>query len=191
MKNTTNYTQFKFPFDDILKPGVTLDGRFSRHDTWGLDFLPIDELVKDDVPKFFEEKGLPLKNIYFMYGPAQESLVIHVDGFVEENGTFHGIYCGLNWIYGSTNHVMKWYSSDTVGETSINKEGLRRTRWSISDCVSIEELTISVPTLVRTDIPHNVVNFSNEKRFCVSLRFADITLTYQQVREKLLDYILI
>ena len=86
---------------------------------------------------------------------------------------------------------MKWYSSDTVGETSVNKEGLRRTRWSASDCVSIEELTISVPTLVRTDIPHNVVNVSNEKRFCVSLRFADMTLTYQQVREKLLDYILI
>jgi hypothetical protein len=145
MKNTVNYTQFKFPFDDILKPGVTLDGRFSRHDTWGLDFLPIDELVKDDVSKFFEEKGLPLKNIYFMYGPAQESLVIHVDGFVEENGTFHGIHCGLNWIYGSTNHVMKWYSSDTVGETSVNKEGLRRTRWSASDCVSIEELTIDLP----------------------------------------------
>lgn len=126
-----------------------------------------------------------------MYGPAKESLVIHVDGFIDDDGAYHGINCGLNWIYGSKNHVMKWYSPNTFGETSVNKEGLRRTRWPNCDCVSIEEVSISVPTLVRTDIPHNVINLSDEKRFCVSLRFADMSLTYQQVRQHLLDYIII
>jgi hypothetical protein len=80
---------------------------------------------------------------------------------------------------------MKWYSSDTYGQTSINKEGLKRTKWDLADCEIEKETTIIAPTLVRTDVPHNVVNLSDQKRFCVSLRFLDQSMTYEQAKNKL------
>jgi hypothetical protein len=182
---TDYFTKLKFPFDNILKKDVVLDDYFHRHDTWGLKFIPVDELIDDDVKNFFMSIDLPLRTIYLMYGPAHESLILHVDGFIDENGQYQGMLCGLNFIFGSTSHVMKWYSSDTYGQTSINKEGLKRTKWDLIDCKIEKETTITAPTLVRTDVPHNVVNLSDQKRFCVSLRFLDQSMTYEQAKNKL------
>lgn len=183
------YTELKFPFESILKKDVILDGRFDRHDTWGLTFIPIDEMIDRSARDFFNDIGLDLKTIYFMYGPANKKLVIHVDGYIDNNGSYHGMLCGLNWIFGSTNHSMNWYTSNSLGETSINKEGLKRTKWSDENCFLAQQVTINKPTLVRTDVPHNVINSSSEKRFCVSLRFKDQNLKYEDAKKLLSSYI--
>jgi hypothetical protein len=183
------FTKLKFPFDTILKKEVILDDYFNRHDTWGLKFVSVDEMIDKDIQDFFVSIGLPLRTIYLMYGPANESLIIHVDGFVDDYGNYQGMLCGLNFIFGSTSHVMKWYSSNNYGQTSINKEGLKRTKWDLSDCQVENETVLTCPTLVRTDVPHNVINLSDQKRYCVSLRFTDQTMTYEQAKDKLSQWI--
>jgi len=179
------FTKLRFPFDNILKKDVVLDDYFDRHDTWGLKFINIDDMINHEVKDFFSSIDLPLRTIYFMYGPANESLIIHVDGYIDENGSYQGMLCGLNFIFGSTSHVMRWYSSKSYGETSVNKEGLKRTKWNVADCVLEKETTLVTPTLVRTDVPHNVINLSDQKRFCVSLRFSNQSLTYEDVKDRL------
>lgn len=189
-KVNEHYAELKLPFDDVLKEGTILDGKFNRHDTWGLTFIAIDELIDKKVNEFFNDIGMPLKNVYFMYGPANKNLVVHVDGYVDESGNYHGMLCGLNYIYGSTDHVMRWFTSNSLGETSINKEGLKRTKWYVEDCELARDLKIVRPTLVRTDVPHDVVNLCDEKRFCVSLRFRDQNMSFDSAREKLSRWII-
>lgn len=184
------FSELNLPFGkDILRDQVILDGRFQRHDTWGLTFIDFREMIKDEVIEFFSDQGLPLRTVYFMYGPPKQELVVHVDGFIDESRNFWGMKCGLNFIFGTQDHKMIWYRSKSLGITSVNKEGLKRTKWNIEDCEEVLHHKIVHPTLVRTSVPHNVINLSDEKRFCVSLRFEDKNLDYESAKEKLQKFI--
>lgn len=184
------FAELNLPFGmNVLKDDVILDGRFDRHDTWGLTFLDFKDMIKPDIIDFFRDLEMPLRTVYFMYGPPKQDLIIHVDGFMDDYRKYWGMKCGLNFIFGSTDHKMIWYKSRSNGITSVNKEGLKRTKWNPEDCQEDMSHSIKGPTLVNTSVPHSVINFSDEKRFCVSLRFEDKNLDFESAKNKLKDFI--
>jgi hypothetical protein len=70
--------------------------------------------------------------------------------------------------------AMKWFSPATPGTLSYNLQGNVYYRyWKEHDYGdTIDEWTNGKVALVRTDIPHNAWNYSNEERLLISVRWS-------------------
>jgi hypothetical protein len=72
---------------------------------------------------------------------------------------------------GSRHSEMMWYDPVTSGSEILTNVGTKYQRWTLDEVREIERAEFSGPTLVRTDIPHRVVNYDRENaRWCISLR---------------------
>jgi|688.fasta_scaffold73397_3 hypothetical protein len=141
------------------------------------------DILSPEMINFLSLLDIPLF-INLFYGPPSTITNIHID--------MHRSGWALNYAWGSSNSVMKWYS---VKKNNVPK--LRRTTantpyfvYDTDDVEVIEETEIKGLCLVRTNVPHSVHNYSNDQgRFCLSIRSDVNYANLSNILEKLSSYV--
>jgi len=180
IKNHYNLN-FKFP---ILKDGFKfpMDNRY--HYAW-----EPEKFISQEAINFFENINVMLITCrVFKILPGGRSR-IHIDGV---NSRKHN--SAINWIFGSTSSAMHWYATTNTGHMSINTEGNtieKLQKWDLTQVEEIEKASFLGPTLVRTDVPHDVTNFDTKNvRWCVSIRTQKSLLTWEESVEFFKPYMI-
>lgn len=158
------------------------------------------KILSDEVLDLFSKHNLKPKIIVgFGKRPGQvftkNNRIIHSD--VENEGLGEGwknIVCGINFEY-YPNHTAEfsWYDVGTLAkfyppEIKDSLNGIHygsRSKKGIHEGVNLLETTvISGPTLVRTDIPHQVTFDDPDKmRLALSIRFHETWSTWEEALE--------
>jgi hypothetical protein len=139
-----------------------------------------EDILSPEIIDFLSTLDIPLF-INLFYGPPAGLTYIHIDN--------HAGGWAINYAWGSSNSIMKWYS---IKKGSTPKRALTTANtpyfFYTSDQVEIiEETEIKGLCLVRTDIPHSVHNYSTDSgRWCLSIR----SLVKTNILEKLSPYII-
>jgi hypothetical protein len=133
---------------------------------------------------------------------SQEQRVLHTD-IAKINGAWEKLYCGVNYeLNGSSNRFSWWGTTLTesyppLSWTKINPKLMgihynERNQRGIDPETThlIEEVEITVPTLVRTDIPHMVTfNSPHRIRKALSIRFKENWNTWEEAVKSFLPLI--
>jgi len=130
----------------------------------------ITDQIIEEVNSFIG-KTFTVKNaIIFGQGPknVQGS---HVDGFQR------GRQGASNWalnipVLNCDQGEMIWFKGDYILEPAINESniGYQHINWSNGPHFLASKI-IDTPTIVKVDIPHQVINHTNERRLMLSVRF--------------------
>jgi hypothetical protein len=124
------------------------------------------------MPDFFKSLELLfessiIKSRIFVYPPNFNMSTSHIDG----------ISGGLNkWalnipLFGTKNSTMNWFHvTDTIGNQPPNSDRSNALIFKITT-PCLDSLELLSPHIVRTDIPHNVVNMKSSSRAILSIRF--------------------
>lgn len=109
------------------------------------------------------------------------TLNIHKDSGLFRQGNERLNVWAINFIINSSLHEMVWYEQLSEPIKILNKIGSFYYHYDNTNTKEIERHTIVRPTLVRTDIPHNIINYDNNSvRYCISIRSTTSKLTWQE-----------
>jgi hypothetical protein len=100
----------------------------------------------------------------FRTGPMTTTR-IHVDGGVMDAA------CKLNWAFGANGSRMAWWKPNhqaTNASPKITPKGTRYLDFDESECTMLHSAEIGQPSLVNVGVPHNIINATNQTRWCVS-----------------------
>lgn len=122
---------------------------------------------------------------------TEPSYVAHLDLGRSETGQVYATECALNFIFyknESDEGLMRWYSLKQgeidLADVRYNPAKTAYLRWELNECNLETEHSISeYPTLVRTDVPHDVIAKSGT-RTCVSIRFQHQGIGWEAQVEK-------
>ncbi len=136
--------------------------------------------------QFLLQTGLrPLNKINLFVGPPEFDSAIHVDDLLQSYA--------VNYVWGDSVSKMRWFEliSVTSGTLALTTSGTNFTIYNKSQVKLIEEIDVPKNTLmlVRTNIPHQVSNYSNVKRYCLSARGSP-TLKWEDAVEHFRPYFL-
>jgi hypothetical protein len=113
----------------------------------------------------------------FRTGPMSET-TIHVDGPAMDES------CKLNWAFGASGSTMAWWritdpSMDLAPRSAPG--GTKYIRIETSGCQMLHSEGVGSPSLVNVGIPHNIINPTNQPRWCISymLGKTDVTQNLQ------------
>lgn len=155
---------------EFVLPEINDFGR-SAIDNWQMHLPESQELLSTECLDFFRSLDLePWKCHLFCGGPGY-STPIHIDG----EGNNQGPLWAVNWIYGSTRSLMTWYESKESGQSNKTPLDTPQVLFiddqvKLIDSFQFDEQNVG-PVLVRTDIPHKVVNQDLQNpRWCLSVR---------------------
>jgi hypothetical protein len=142
--------------------------------------------IVGEIVQSVQSVGLDIDSaVIFKKRPGQAS-PLHVD-ILEENSKFIRWHCAINWNLNFSKSYMAWY--DTAEEECLPKDFSERKIYSqypltgihygyygnvemdLTKTKLLEKTEIYRPTLVRTDIPHQIVNQDIKDRWCLSVRF--------------------
>ena len=126
-----------------------------------------NELLSDDVVKFFADHRLTINFVEVFYRPAGVNSYIHID--TQEPGD----YVKLNWVFGGEGSTMCWYAikencQGAPQKTSISTYAIH---YAKDDVTLLHSQQVGQPTLVQVGIPHSINNNNLTERFCVSIIF--------------------
>lgn len=149
---------------------------------------PSDMLTEECI-KFFDNIGLELFNCHLFRGSKGMACGIHVDG----HETAKPIWA-INWILGSKFSEMIWYDQITEGSETFTNVGTAYKTFRLDEVRPIESCKFSEknngPVLVRTDIPHRVINNDMANtRWCFSVRARKTFDDWNQVVDFFRPYI--
>ena len=150
-----------------------------------------EEILDQQIAPIFKKINLEIKNVALFYKRANSRGAIHTDIFLENN-RWKKMVAGVNWNITGADSRMNWYQVDEIEvEPELNPPAeLRSKSWyytlnglhfgsrgSVDPAKAkakvLESAYIGGPTLVRTDIPHSVINTDKTKgRWALSIRFA-------------------
>lgn len=142
---------------------------------WDVDWSEFES----GAPSFYkfvsERKKLPIRACRFYLTPPWGYLKPHIDGLSDNRSPL-----GLNIpIIGCENTRMIWYSSPDDnfedGDYGFNESTASRVI-DFGLLKKIEETEITIPTFVRTDIAHGVINPKSTPRLVLSVRFKFIKI---------------
>jgi hypothetical protein len=144
----------------------------SPADNWQLSIHKAEEMLSTECLDFFRSLDLEPWNPHLFCGGPSYSSTIHIDG----EGLGSGPLWAINWIYGSNNSVMTWYKPIQPGSAKKTPSNTTQIIFTEDQVEAIDILEFDQnncgPILVRTDIPHKVVNHDlNNPRYCLSVRF--------------------
>jgi hypothetical protein len=175
------------PYIPVEKDSVGNRLNCATHNKWihrfngpapGSSLVPVLDILHPTFVNFFKERDIDLGCIFIFYAcPGSLPGGIHSDW----GATTHGRQANfaINWTIGEPGkHNMVWYEP--------KRKELKDGWWPIDavkaslaypiptfhsrDVNEIARCCIDEPTLVRTDIPHNAENHSQEPRWCFSVR---------------------
>ena len=138
------------------------------------------DILSSEIINFLSPLDIPFF-INLFYGPPAGSTHIHIDN--------HAGGWAINYAWGSSDSVMKWYSIKKGSTPNLGTTTANTPYWFYtSDQVEvIEEIATKGLCLVRTDIPHSIHNYNTDKgRWCLSIRSTVKT----NILEKLSPYII-
>lgn len=125
-------------------------------------------ILSDECLDWIKEINLTFKKALIFEGPpGTNNHSIHIDGYGKSARKF-----GVNWNFNTVDFEMCWYRPLTDGIIR-RYQGTNSITFRDEDVELIETSRISDPLLFRTDIPHCVVNYSNETRHSLSLVFEE------------------
>ena len=165
MKNFCKLNFFKNPLNDnFILPELTEENY--RKQNWYLwIYHDSAEIFNNEILSWAKDKKIVLSSSYVFCGPPNQTSIIHVDG-PGRRAQF-----GINWVLSGHDSSMVWYKPNAIEKPSmINDVGTPYRTWNVEECQEIERHTLEGPTLINADVPHNIINRSNEHRWCVSLR---------------------
>lgn len=144
---------------NITKEGMHVE---KNYDYW---------LSKEFIEFFKDEFEFDPYLLFFKRNPNSRN-IIHIDGTLDTRGDGVIQRWALNYTWNYENSVMNWYEPKNFGKCEVhNNFKLYHTRWSLDEVNLLESYCVNPITLVRTDIPHDVLNFDNNKiRYCLSIR---------------------
>lgn len=132
-----------------------------------LTYEEIDAVVPELTTQF-RDMSLEYDMFRHFITKAKAKSPVHRDG-VEGDWK----YIALNWpLYNCDLSHMFWYDlkPNTISNNLANVP-YDVTTFSDGDLKLKDKLVLKKPTLVRVDLPHNVVNYSSENRLIISFRF--------------------
>lgn len=183
MKNHFNLN-FSFP---ILKEGFI----FPKPKTyvWDIFLLDAEEFASDQAIEFFKTLDLNLQGCHIFRGAPATGCGIHVDGHIS-NKDSQPVWA-INWILNSNSSTMFWYKPLHEGSEIKTHVGTAYQRWNLDQVEEIEKASFTGPTLVRTDIPHRVVNYDlKNPRWCISIRTNKTFSTWEESVDFFKPYII-
>lgn len=134
--------------------------------------------------RFILGAGVRPDIINLFIGPPNFSSDIHIDSTKQSYA--------INYIWGDSVSKMRWFELlHDVPKPALTTSGSGYLAYTIDQVNLIEEIEVPKNTLmlVRTDIPHQVINYSNNKRYCLSVR-GNPTLQWRDAVDYFKAYIL-
>jgi hypothetical protein len=144
--------------------------------------------IKSDILKIFQNSGLEFGGAVIFRKKPNQTSPLHVD-ILEEESKFIRCHCAVNWNLTFSKSYMAWYDtaekeclpkyvSENKSKTDYLLTGIHYGSYGKLDIDSnktklLEKKEIYKPTLVRTDIPHQIVNQDTTDRWCLSIRFKE------------------
>jgi hypothetical protein len=161
-----NYYPLTLPITNPLNPNFVFPDVTSIPDPWTIWLPEAKDILSDEVFAWFKEiKSMP-HFVHLFYGKAGRECKIHTDGIKNP------VPAAINWVLSGQSSEMIWYDPLTEGNIEyVTGSKREHIYWLDNEVTEIARHQITVPTLVRTDIPHKTVNNSNEDRWCLSVRF--------------------
>jgi len=188
MNNPECYYKLNFPVKNWIKEDIDLSwypSEFPPYDwgekrIWALQYPPIDKLLSIEAIEFLKDIGYESN----VSGPNTANL------FRGDPGAHMGIHHDLgakfsiNLCWGSNDSEMIWYRKLVDNPKTYSKPsttGRPTDYYYPEDLEEVGRSEITVPTLVRTEIPHHVLNHDPiNHRWCVTLRNLTYGWSWQQ-----------
>jgi len=117
-----------------------------------------------------QTRFVPFSKFNLFIGPPNFSTSIHIDSLTQSYA--------LNYVWGDSESKMRWFeiTSNEPYKPSLTTSGTDYMMYRDDQVNLVEEIKVPHNTLmlVRTDIPHQVTNYSTSKRYCLSVRGSPI-----------------
>lgn len=182
-----NYYRLNLPFENPLRPGFIFPQIENIQPPWPVILFPFMHSFSKELHDWFRSiKCIPGQPHLFCGFPNEQSK-IHKDGVLQPESA------AINWVYSlePSKSQMIWYDALEEGTVEVLKNKYREhIFWTDSQVKEIERYSIQSPTLVRIDVPHQVINNSNTHRWCISIRFRPVK-SWDTIVEMLQDYIIL
>lgn len=154
----------KLPFETDMRSKVEKDLDFRKLNHFSFEENDFDPRVL----AFLDERGLQVSHYEVFYTPPRAMLAVHADGAKLSN------IIKLNWVFGGKDSRMMWWklkSDDALKllETNIGTPYLYAEQ---KNCIMVESVAITSPTLVNVGQLHSVINTGPERRWCLSVVLA-------------------
>lgn len=149
-----------------------------------MSYKNVNDVIRPDlIKKLTLVVGSPINYCAIFVTQPNFILNIHSD-----NGNVNGKNVwAVNFVLNSDNHEMVWYSSSKPPVKHINEIGSYYYSYDEDSLQTIQRNKINC-ALVRTDIPHNVINSDNiNPRLCISVRSTISKLSWEDVYKRFLD----
>jgi len=180
-----NYYQLNFldkPLDENYR---WPDHEFSPRAWYYWQFYneTLKEVIHPDLLAWSQQHDLNLNGVHLFCAPPRTRQGIHIDGNGEPP------LFAINWILTATQSSMTWHRSLIQKVTEGHIDHAYHS-WQEHECEEIERFSnISGPVLVNAQVPHRVINDTDEWRYCVSVRFPGSFHTWEQCVEFFMPYI--
>lgn len=161
-----NYLKLDMPGlrfnEDFVYPKVD-----SIKDTQSWNFNAADVMHKNDLDFYADTYGINLNTCLIFWLNGKKTNNIHIDGYGTRVNTW-----AINYIPDQNTSEMRWFKP--LKESVIFKPDIGNLlqTWEQDAALLIDVCIIAStkPTLVRTNIPHQVHNFSETPRWAFSFR---------------------
>ena len=135
---------------------------------WQMHELTVDF----NLNKFLEQHSISIVHAEAFYTPPNTVTTIHNDG--------NQAKVKINYVFGGRGSYMQWFSDKNLNTKKIIKTtplGTPYYEWHADEVDVVFKAEIKQPSMVEVLSPHNVVNLTNEPRWCFSYVLADIVQT--------------
>jgi hypothetical protein len=126
--------------------------------------------IDKNLTNFLNEKNISIPHAEIFYIPPLRVLPLHVD-----NDSIND-FCKLNFIFGAQGSLMQWWKLKDPSRSMnyhTNSIGTRYIRVEVSECDLVWQQQVGQPGLVNAGVPHQVINCTNEPRWCMSFSLYD------------------
>lgn len=108
---------------------------------------------------FLKNLGLNTIGAEIFFVPKNTEVGIHNDGLLLDD------HCKLNWFFGSSGSVMRWYEPIDSKEISKNKTSIDTDYiyFEKHQCKEVCSFAVGKPTLVNVGLPHDAYNESDKE----------------------------
>lgn len=160
-----NFNQIQKDLQDFTKLSLAEEKRY-----WDVSWNELESTTPSLCELINQRRKIPVRACRFYLTPPWGILKPHVDGLSQNRSPL-----GLNIpILGCENTRMIWYDcpEDNLEDGNYGFDNYTASKViDMSRLTKIEETVIDVPTFVRTDTVHGIINAKNSPRLILSIRF--------------------
>jgi hypothetical protein len=169
------YYHLDLPTEKFLVDGFVLED-FSHRDSniTAAKKYQVSAVLNREIINFFSGMKMTSPMVQIFCSKPGDETSIHIDGqYTNEHKIIGTPSFAINYIINGENSEMSWYHPNIEKSKVVfpRKKNPFSVYENINDLKLIDTATITKPSIVRIDIPHQVRNFGNLTRWAVSLRF--------------------